>query len=418
MKSSRVLDRPANVRLYLGAVGASVLGDTAMSLVAGIWTKQLTDDDSLAALVTVFVWLPTLAAPWLGTLVDRVPPIRLLITTQLTMAATLGPLLLVDEAREIALLFAVMTAYGVSYVLVGAAEAVLVPRLVDETRLARINGIRASMQESGAKIVAPALGAGAFVALGPHTVVVLDMLSFALSSILLALIRLPSQPDPGTDEARRAPGGARAGLRAIPTVHGLPAAVLAVALGRFAFGTNGAFVYRMIEEALHRPPEFLGVLAVAQGVGSVTAGLVAGRLIGRIGESVALTTGLAVTAPAPGCWRPAPPARPGRGIRRRLRHAHRAGRPDHPRPTTHPRRTARTRLRHRHRRDIPPATARGAGRSRRGPPHRLACRLPGLGHAAGCRRGRSRPHHAEGAEPMSRPAEVPAEVGYERTETA
>ncbi len=66
----RVLtDRDAG--LYLAAVVVSGLGSSAMGLVAGIWVKDLTGSDALAALCTFALWAPLLAGPLLGALADR-----------------------------------------------------------------------------------------------------------------------------------------------------------------------------------------------------------------------------------------------------------------------------------------------------------------------------------------------------------
>src|ERR1017187_3291575 len=61
-----------NGRLYLTGLAVSVIGDNAMSLAAGIWVKSLTGSSSAAALVSVCVYAPSLAAPLAGVVADRV----------------------------------------------------------------------------------------------------------------------------------------------------------------------------------------------------------------------------------------------------------------------------------------------------------------------------------------------------------
>ena len=43
-------------------------------------------------------------------------------------------------------------------------------------------------------------------------------------------------------------------------------------------------IFALIDEGLHRPPEFLGVLSTAQGVGAVIGGVVVGATMRKIGE--------------------------------------------------------------------------------------------------------------------------------------
>lgn len=51
--------------------------------------------------------------------------------------------------------------------------------------------------------------------------------------------------------------------------------------------------FALVDHGLHRPPEFIGVLASAQGAGSIAGGLLAARIIGRAGELAATAAGLA-----------------------------------------------------------------------------------------------------------------------------
>ena len=55
----------------LTAVVVSGFGTSALWLASGVWVKDLTGSDGLAALCMLAMWLPTLAGPVLGTLADR-----------------------------------------------------------------------------------------------------------------------------------------------------------------------------------------------------------------------------------------------------------------------------------------------------------------------------------------------------------
>ncbi|MGX1473676.1 UNVERIFIED_CONTAM: hypothetical protein RKD50_002484 [Streptomyces canus] len=54
-------DRDA--RLFLTAVTVSGFGTSALWLVSGVWVKDLTGSDGLAALCMLAMWAPTLAGP-------------------------------------------------------------------------------------------------------------------------------------------------------------------------------------------------------------------------------------------------------------------------------------------------------------------------------------------------------------------
>jgi predicted MFS family arabinose efflux permease len=65
----------------------------------------------------------------------------------------------------------------------------------------------------------------------------------------------------------------------------------------FFAGLNGATVYA-VAEGLGHSPAYVGLLYVAQGVGSVLIGLVSGPLLRRLGERRFAAYGIALTAVA------------------------------------------------------------------------------------------------------------------------
>lgn len=299
--TTRVLGNRDAAR-YLAAVLVSGFGTAAMLLVAGIWVKDLTGSSSLAGLVTLGTWGPTLVAPLIGVLADRFRRRPLLIWLHLAMAALLPVLLLVDAAARVGLIFAVMVAYGVSFVLIDSAEAALVPAVVPGELLGDFNGLRMTVNE-GMKLVAPLAGAGLFAAYGGHPVVLFDAATFALAALLLTLIRVreapPPPPEPWTRQLAEGLGHLR---RHAPLRH----LVACTGTAMLLIGINGALAYAVVDDGLHRPPEFNGVLGTAQGVGSLAGGLAAGALLRRLGDrrvtavaAALLAGGLALRA-APG----------------------------------------------------------------------------------------------------------------------
>src|ERR1700685_4873589 len=75
-----------NARLYLVGLAASLLGNSALSLVAGVWVKTLTGSSAQAGLVSACVYAPSLAGPVAGLLADRVDRTRWLSTVNLVSA--------------------------------------------------------------------------------------------------------------------------------------------------------------------------------------------------------------------------------------------------------------------------------------------------------------------------------------------
>ncbi|SEG73224.1 Major Facilitator Superfamily protein [Actinacidiphila yanglinensis] len=275
-------DRPErrNAVAYLVGLGLSLLGDNAMSLVAGIWIKTLTGSSAAAALASVCVYAPVLLGPLGGAIADRYRLKPLLTGINLTAAAVVLAMVLVRSRDDVWLIYAAMFGYGCAMTLTGPAESALFARIFTPETRERLNGASLALQEAG-RLVAPLAGAGLFALAGGGAVAALDAGTFAVAAGATALVRY-AQPRP----ARR-PFDWRAdltsGLRRLGRIRELR---LAVVLSGTAIGMSGVAVaaqYSLVA-ALHRPPGFLGVLSALLGAGSVAGGLLAGPMIRRVGE--------------------------------------------------------------------------------------------------------------------------------------
>jgi MFS family permease len=266
-----------NALLFVGVSLSSGFGGSAMSLVATVWVLALTGSGALGALAGLCVYLPTLFGPVLGAVVDRLPRRRLLISTSLILAAGLLTLLTVRSREDLWLLYAVMLGYGVNYVLNDAAESALLPAAVGTQLLGRLNGWRMSAQES-MKLVAPLAGAGLFAWQGGAAVAVVCAVALAVSAGFYALIRPREEVAPHTQEQ----GG---GLRFLWAHRGLRSTVLVASVSVAMSGFMTAVQLDVVTGMLGRPAEFLGVLASLQGSGAILGGLLAGRVMDRLGEA-------------------------------------------------------------------------------------------------------------------------------------
>ncbi|QKW05810.1 MFS transporter [Streptomyces sp. NA04227] len=284
----RVL-RDRNARLFLASVLVSGFGSTAMWLTAGVWVKDLTGSDSLAALCAFALWAPALVGPLLGGLADRTRRRPLLITGNLVLALVTATLCVVGS--RLWFLFAVLVLYGALGLVLDAAEAALVASVVDEELLGQVNGLRMSASE-GTKLLAPLVGAGLYAAYGIRAVAVLDALSFLLGALLVLALRT-TEPRPERGGAGRLAGTLEGG-RYLWRSAALRPLVLAAGAVMLLAGVNGALVFAVVDDGLGRPPSFAGVLYAAQGAGSIVCGLASGALLRRLGERGLCALGAAV----------------------------------------------------------------------------------------------------------------------------
>ncbi|MFE6618676.1 MFS transporter [Streptomyces sp. NPDC057740] len=291
----RVL-RDRNAAFYLAGVVVSGFGTSALWLVSGVWVKDLTGSDGLAALCMLAMWAPTLAGPILGTLADRTRRKPLLIGANLLLAALLLTLFTVESPDGLWLLFAVLFVYGAAGVVHDAAESALVAAAVPAPLLGDFNGLRITASE-GMKLLAPPAGAGVYAAYGGASVALLDAVTFVVATGLYACLRVrESRPEP-------AKGGRRAqtaeGARFLWTHPRLRPLVLAGGSTMLCAGLNGAMLYAVIE-GLGHAPAYAGVLYAVQGAGSVAIGLLSGPALRRLGELRFAAYGIALTAVAAG----------------------------------------------------------------------------------------------------------------------
>jgi MFS family permease len=294
-----------NALLFIVVSLLSGFGSTAMTLSAGLWILDLTGSVGLAALTGVCLYAPTYAAPWLGVLADRLPRRTLLISADLLVGASLLTLLTVHSAAGVWLIFAVLLARGVSYVVLDAAETAILPAALSPSALGDVNGWRTSAQE-GMKLVAPLAGAGLYAWRGPEPVVLLSATMPFLSAACYALLRVPAArtrpvpapvggPGAGLEPAEDAPPASKgAGLAVLFRNRAVRVPVLIAGAAIALSGLTTAAVLDRLVNGLQLPSTHLGILAAAQGGGSVLGGLIVGRLLARSGPATVAAVGAAL----------------------------------------------------------------------------------------------------------------------------
>ncbi|MCP8707807.1 MFS transporter [Streptomyces sp. AC04842] len=278
----------------LTAVLVSGFGTSALWLASGVWVKDLTGSDGLAALCMLAMWLPTLAGPVLGTLADRHRRRPLLVTLSLCMAALLLTLCAVDAPSELWLLYAVLFAYGTAGTVHDAAESALVAGAVDRSLLGDFNGLRMTANE-GMKLLAPLAGAGLYTAYGGPGVAVLDAASFLAAALVYVSLRVrEEQPAPAREGGRSA---IAEGVRHLWADSVLRPLVLAGGVTMLCAGVSGALTYAVVEDLGHSPA-YAGVLYAVQGAGSVTVGLLSGPVLRHLGARRFAAYGIGLLAVA------------------------------------------------------------------------------------------------------------------------
>lgn len=282
-----------DMRLLLLGQGLSMFGDSAMFLVLGIWAKTLTGSNAAAGLVFFVLALGSLASPLTALIVDRVRRRPLLVATNVSLAAVVLLLLLVHGRDEVWLLYAVAALYGLAFSLLGSARAALLKSMLPDELLGEANGAFATVRE-GLRLLAPIAGAGLFAAFGGGTVAVLDAATFVAAAASLAALHVVEPAGKRYEHHLRTE--VLVGVRHIARTVALRQIVSAVGVALLVIGFAETLIFAVVDQGLHKPPSFLGVLEPFQGAGAIAGGLTAARVMRRLGDGWLAGAGIVLFA--------------------------------------------------------------------------------------------------------------------------
>lgn len=272
-----------NARLYLAGQTLSLFGDNALWLAMGIWVKSLTGSNAAAGLVFFVFALPSLGAPAFGLLVDRMYRRPLLITTNIITGVVVLALLLVHSQSSIWLIYAVMFLYGISSLLIGSAQSAFLTVLVPEDLLGEANSTLQAVSQ-GLRLFGPLMGAGLFAWLGGGAVAIIDALTFLVAALAVILVEVK---EPQLERPKQHwVGEVLAGVNHIKDTIVLRQLVVASTLALLVIGFAETAFFAIVDEGLHRPPTFIGVLVALQGAGGLLGGVTAAAVMRRSAEGV------------------------------------------------------------------------------------------------------------------------------------
>jgi MFS family permease len=265
-----------------------------MLLTLGMWAKDLTGSNAVAGSVFVALGLPTLLAPLGGLIIDRFRRRHVMIVVDLVTAVALLGLLFVHDRSDLWIIYAVAAVYGASLVTFQSARSALLHSMLSEDELGPANGSLSTVRES-LRLIGPAAGAGLYAWLGGHSTALLDAATFVISAAALLAMRV-SEPKPHPTPGEPLTTQLSSGLRHIRRTPVLRAAVVCVVAAMLALGLGESVFFAVVDQGLHKPVTFLGILQSAMGVGAIVGGVLITMLIGRTGEQRPIAVGLGLVA--------------------------------------------------------------------------------------------------------------------------
>src|ERR671924_503804 len=200
--------RRHDVRLIVGAVGISALGDFLLWIPLTLHLREVTDSGIAVAALFLALWTPVVVlAPVAGLLVDRLEARGVLLVVSVAQAIVAASLALALES--VAAILVLATLLGVGFAVAQPAEFALVPVIGgDERRLTEINGLVESSRYAGMTL-GPLIG-GVLAAVGgtkgAMLVTALSFIVVALAALLLEARRPPDVAEGGEHRDRARDG--------------------------------------------------------------------------------------------------------------------------------------------------------------------------------------------------------------------
>ena len=276
----RMLTGRRDLRLVLSAGIISMTGDWILTIGLIYKVYAATGSTVASALAMASAFAPqVLLGAVAGVFADRWDRKRTMIAANLLLAAGLLPLLLVQGAAQVWIVFAVMFWEGAVQQFFSPAEKAMVPRLVPGDELVTANAVSGQVANVS-RLAGSALG-GVLAAFGGIIAVTLvDAASFLASAALLGLVQASGRTgcrQGGPVRARMAQVGAelRDGLR-LATRHRVLRALMIFALvTSVGEGTMSTLFTPFVERVLHGSSQDLGLIVAAQAIGGIAGGMVA-----------------------------------------------------------------------------------------------------------------------------------------------
>lgn len=265
--------RNRNLRLFFAGQTISLAGTWAQSVAQGWLVWRLTGSKELLGLVGFLSQVPvTFFGAWAGSLADRFPRRRLVLTTQLNAVAQAAILAAVTLAGVVQPwhVMVLATMLGLTYAFEIPARQALLADVAgpDMTNAIALN----SSIVNGARALGPALAGWLVATVGEGVAFAFNALSFSGTLYALWVMKVPPQPPPTTQGSRahlaegfrwawRAPHvRAMLALLAISSLLGVPYATLLPAVAAEVLG-GGAALFGILQ-ALAGAGAFLGAVSL------------------------------------------------------------------------------------------------------------------------------------------------------------
>jgi CRP-like cAMP-binding protein/predicted MFS family arabinose efflux permease len=284
--------RHRDFSLLMGGFAISAAGSWAYNVGLAVFVYDQTHSAGWVGAATIGRFVPSLLfGAYGGVLAERFERVRLMVTLDWLCAVWMG-LLTVVAALEGPVLLAIALASftSITSMVYEPAVAAITPETVPETDLAAANTLRNTI-DNVAVVAGPAL-AGLLLLAGPPSLAFgANALSFVWSAVLVARMRVRSQPVDVTDGGSAGPlSQMTVGFRAIGSSATATMLVAYSVVASFVYGVDTVQFVILSQERLGTGATGYGYLLAGLGVGGIAAAGLVNRLASwpRLGPVILL----------------------------------------------------------------------------------------------------------------------------------
>jgi MFS family permease len=272
--------RNRDLALLISGQAISQVGDGIFTVALAWRVYQSYNSPAALSVVGIAFLVPRLLLTIVGgVLSDRFDRRWTMVVADIGRAVAVGVLgaISLNPKPQLVAIVVLVAFQGIAGSLFGPAENALLPELVPTDDLSRANSLRTIVSPVAWTVVGPALGGGLTASLGPAAAFWADSATYVVSVLTLVLMR----PRSGSQEKQVASflADARQGFAYVATRPWLWGPMVTASVAQLLYaGPNQSLVPYLVKYELHASAGALGLILAIGGLGTLAAGLLAGRL--------------------------------------------------------------------------------------------------------------------------------------------
>jgi MFS family permease len=280
--------------LYV-ATAVSSFGDGIFAAAIPLAAAAVTRDPTAVAIVSAAEMIPwVLISPFAGAWVDRLPHRAVMIAADLFRCLVLAGVAVAIAAGGSSVWFLAAAAFLVmaGTTFFDAASQSIIPELVDRDPelLNRVNGRLGSLTSIGRSLLGPPSGSALYVA-GAVIPFLVNAASFVVSAACVGLLRHKTERTPTQDVSIAR--SIRDGMVWLARHRVLRSLAIMIALSNITYSAATATLVLYAQDVLRVDDAAYGLLLAVGAIGSISGGLLASRVIRRLGDLPALQVAMA-----------------------------------------------------------------------------------------------------------------------------